>query len=151
MISTRNLALQDAVMKLRTANHLTMLRTNHLLKQYGLTTQQALILQYLSLHHMEHINQKKLELYLGISNPSVSSLMKTMVNKHLIRRLPDRSDARSYLLCLTEKGLALQEYITRTFLQVSQELYTGLTAEEIQQFTTILDKITCNLSSVNET
>lgn len=138
-------------MKLRTADHLTVLRINHLLKQYGLTTQQALILQYLSLHHMEHINQKKLELYLGISNPSVTSLMKTMVNKHLIRRLPDRSDARSYLLCLTEKGLALQECITQTFLQVSQELYAGLTTEEIQQFTTLLDKITCNLSAVNET
>ena len=99
---------------------------------------------------MEHINQKKLELYLGISNPSVTSLMKTMVNKHLIRRLPDRSDARSYLLCLTEKGIALQECIAQSFLQVSQELHAGLTAEEIQQLANLLDKITCNLSAVSE-
>ena len=150
MISAKNLALQDAIIKLHTADHLTVLRTNHLLKQHGITIQQALILQYLSLHRMEHINQKKLELYLGISNPSVTSLMKTMVNKHLIRRLPDRSDARSYLLCLTEKGTQLQECIAQSFLQVAQELHAGLTAEEIQQLAYLLDKITCNLSAVSE-
>lgn len=148
MTSAANLTLQESIIKLHAADHLAFLRANHLLKQYGITIQQALILRYLSVHSMEHVNQKNLELYLGISNPSVTSLMKNLVGKHLIRRLPDRTDARSYLLCLTEKGIQLQECIAQSFLQLAQELHAGLTVEEIQQLAYLLDKITENLSTV---
>ena len=108
------------LIKLHTADHLTYLRANHLLKQHGITIQQALIIQYLAWHAGHSINQKNIELYLGISNPSVTSLMKTMVAKNLIRRLPDRSDARSYLLCLTPHGQQLQESICKAFEQLSR-------------------------------
>ena len=136
------------LIKLHLADHLTYLRANHLLRQYGVTIQQALIIQYLAWHADHSINQKNIELYLGISNPSVTSLMKTMVAKNLIRRLPDRTDARSYLLCLTAQGQKLQADIQRAFEQLIFEVNVGLTEEEQAQFNALPDKITHNLTAV---
>ena len=135
-----------ALIRLHTADHLSYLRANHLLKQYGITIQQALILHYLAYHVNHSINQKNIEIYLGISNPSVTSLMKTMVNKNLVQRLPDRTDARSYLLRLTTRGQQLQSCISNIFSQLSDEINCGLTEDERKQFNYLLDKITSNLT-----
>lgn len=137
-----------AVIKLHLADHLTYLRANQLLKQHDLTVQQALILQYLFRFSDQKTNQKDIERFMGISNPSVTNLMKTMVGKNLIRRLPDRSDARSYSLCLTEHSNALQPCIAQAFYQLSQEINPGLDENELQQLSMLLDKVTQNLMSV---
>lgn len=137
------------MIKLHTADHQSYLRANHLLKPYDITVQQALILHYLSRNSDNNINQKDIEIYLGISNPSVTSLMKTMVRKGLVRRLPVRTDARSYMLCLTDRGQQLQSSITQAFSQLAQEIHTGLTTEEQKQFEILLDKIIKNLAQVN--
>ncbi|MDO5785655.1 MAG: MarR family transcriptional regulator [Eubacteriales bacterium] len=149
MFSLANTSPHSTIIKLHAADHQSFLRANHLLRQYGITVQQALVLHFLSENRNNRINQKDIELYLGISNPSVTSLMKTMVGKSLVRRLPDRSDARSYLLCLTDRGQQLQDCIVQAFSQLSQELTAGLTTEERQQLHNLLDKIIQNLSSAD--
>lgn len=136
------------VVKLHTADHLSYLRANQILKQYGLTIQQALILQFLARFNDRKINQKDIESYLGISNPSVTSLMKNMVAKKLIQRLPDRTDARSYLLRLTPRAQQLQSIISNALGQLSDEVCADLTAEEVAQLSSLLDKITKNLLHV---
>lgn len=137
-----------AIMKLHAADHLIYLRANQLLKPYGITIQQALIIHYLFQYPDQKVNQKHLELFLGISNPSVTSLMKSMVGKNLIRRLPDRSDARSYLLYLTEHGQQMQLCIGQALHQLSEETNTGLSSEDVRQLTNLLDKMTKNLTTV---
>ncbi len=139
-----------SLMKLHTADHLLFLRANQLLRQHGITIQQALVLQYLASNTDSSINQKKIETYLGISNPSVTSLMKGMVAKNLIQRFPDRTDTRSHLLRLTPLGHQLQTSIAEAFLRLHNELHAGLTAKESQQLHTLLDKITANLTSLSE-
>ena len=146
MISLKSTFPHAMMIKLHTADHQSFLRANHLLRQHGITVQQALVLYFLSENNNRRINQKDIELYLGISNPSVTSLMKTMVSKNLVRRLPDRSDARSYLLCLTERGQMLRDHIAQTFSQLSAELTAGLTDDERQQLEHLLDKLIRNLS-----
>lgn len=135
------------MVKLHAADHLTYLRANQILKQSGITVQQALILHYLFRCSDRKVNQKDIELFMGISNPSVTSLMKTMVAKNLIRRLPDRSDARSYLLCLTERGDQLQTSIAQAFEQLLRELHAGLSETELQQLRCLLDKVASNLTA----
>ena len=137
-----------ALIQLHNVDHLAFLRANHLLRSYDLTIQQSLILHYLENHKENNINQKNIESYLGISNPSVTSLMKTMVNKHLIRRFPDRNDARSYLLALTARGQQLQQHAAEIFVQLSHDICCGVTEEELAQFSHILDKLTSNLNAM---
>lgn len=149
MFSLANTSPHSTMIKLHAADHQSFLRANHLLRQYGITVQQALVLYFLAENRNNRINQKDIELYLGISNPSVTSLMKTMVGKSLVRRLPDRSDARSYLLCLTDRGQQLQDCIVRAFAQLSEEFTAGLTTEEHEQLHYLLDKIIRNLSSAD--
>ena len=137
-----------ALIRLHNVDHLTYLHANHLLRQYDITIQQALILHYLATHKDSNINQKNIECYLGISNPSVTSLMKTLVNKHLIRRFPDRNDARSYLLALTTHGQQLQKYIADVFFDLSHNICQNLTEEEMNQLYHILNKMTSNLNTL---
>ena len=106
------------VVNLHMADHYAYVRANQIFKQFNVTMQQAMILRYLYLRNGEHTNQKDIEHFMGISNPSVTSLMKTMVGKDFIRRMPDRSDARSYLLELTARGVAIQDDINAAFIQL---------------------------------
>ncbi len=135
------------LMKLHMADHAIYLRANQILRQHGLTIQQALILHYLFRYSNQKINQKDIEVFMGISNPSVTSLMKTMVSKKLIRRLPDRKDARSYLLGLTEHGEQLYTTVSQSLEIVLRELQTGLDEAEMKQLICLLDKLTTNLNS----
>lgn len=135
---------QSTMVKLHMTDHMVYLRANQILKQHGITMQQAMILQYLFRSGERKINQKDLEIFLGISNPSVTSLMKTMVAKRLIRRLPDRSDARSYLLHITPRAMELQNVVTQALDQVYSEFCSGLTEQEIMQLSVILEKISVN-------
>lgn len=148
MEPTADAAAHFTMVKLHAADHLSYLRANQILKQHGITIQQALILQYLARFDDCKINQKDIESYLGISNPSVTSLMKNMVAKKLIQRLPDRTDARSYLLRRTPRAQQLQTIITDALDQLSNEVSAGLTADEIAQLSALLDKITQNLLRV---
>lgn len=135
---------QSTMVKLHMTDHMVYLRANQILKQHGITMQQAMILQYLFRSGERKINQKDLEIFLGISNPSVTSLMKTMVAKRLIRRLPDRSDARSYLLHITPRAMELENVVTQALDQVYSEFCAGLTEQEIMQLSVILEKISVN-------
>lgn len=135
---------QSTMVKLHMTDHMVYLRANQILKQHGITMQQAMILQYLFRSGERKINQKDLEIFLGISNPSVTSLMKTMVAKRLIRRLPDRSDARSYLLHITPRAMELQNVVTQALDQVYSEFCSGLTEQEMMQLSVILEKISVN-------
>ena len=62
------------LIKLHLADHLTYLRANHLLRQYGVTIQQALIIQYLAWHADHSINQKNIELYLSSGTYEIPDL-----------------------------------------------------------------------------
>lgn len=134
-------ASQSAMVKLHMINHRVYLRANQIFKPYGLTVQQALILDYLFSSSQEKINQKDIESFLGISNPSVTSLMKTMVAKRLVRRLPDRTDARSYLLQATSQAQELKEPVQNALEQIKSEFRGSLTDVELAQFMELLEKI----------
>ena len=138
--------IQNTMVKLHMTDHMVYLRANQILKQHGITMQQAMILQYLFRADERKINQKDLEVFLGISNPSVTSLMKTMVAKRLIRRLPDRSDARSYLLYITPRALELRTVVTQALEQIHAEFCAGLTEQEMMQLYAILEKIHLNFA-----
>ena len=137
---------QDAMIKLHMTDHMVYLRANKILKEHGITMQQAMILQHLFLAEEQKINQKDLEIFLGISNPSVTSLMKTMVAKRLILRLPDRSDARSYLLHITPRALELKQVVMQALEQLQAEFCAGLTEAELIQLSALLEKVSLNFA-----
>ncbi len=77
------------------------------LAELGLTYTQYIALMVLWEEDEVHIKELSRKLFLDTG--TLTPLLKSMEQKGLITRNRDRNDERSVLVCLTEKGRALQE------------------------------------------
>ena len=86
------------------AHKMMLLRQSSIMKKFGLTARQSLIIAYLSTHKKEVVTQKTLEDHLHLTNPTITVMVKSMIEKGLIRkeRMPD--DARKYRLFMTDRA-----------------------------------------------
>ena len=75
-----------------------LLKQSSIMKKYGLTARQALIIAYLSTHKKEVVTQKVLEDHLHLTNPTITVMVRTMIKKGLIRKERVEEDARKYRL-----------------------------------------------------
>ena len=72
--------------------------------RYDLTPAQAGIVVYLE--DVDHpVNQRELEQYFKLSNPTVTGLMKRMESKGFIQRIANPEDGRSKYIQLTPKAM----------------------------------------------
>ena len=55
-----------------------LLKQSSIMKKYGLTARQALIIAYLSTHKKEVVTQKVLEDHLHLTNPTITVMVRTM-------------------------------------------------------------------------
>ncbi len=105
--------------------------------QYGLTAAQASILIYLS--NIDHrVNQRELESYFHLSNPTVTGLMKRMEAKGFIRREVSQADGRAKYILLTEKAMEISSEVQQNLAKMEQKVVQGMTAEESEQFHALL-------------
>ena len=56
-----------------------LLKQSSIMKKYGLTARQALIIAYLSTHKKEVVTQKVLEDHLHLTNPTITVMVRTMI------------------------------------------------------------------------
>jgi DNA-binding MarR family transcriptional regulator len=98
----------------------------------GLTVPQARVMEFLYYHEGERVNQRALEEQLQLSNPSVTSLIRNLVDKGLVSRHPDSSDGRSHLLRLTPEGRKVHPQVVGIFEDNERQLVEGLRLEEVQ-------------------
>ncbi|WP_238902879.1 MarR family transcriptional regulator [Clostridium sp. YIM B02506] len=124
---------------------LAIIKHNDNLKVYDVTFTQAVIMEYIYSHEEGSVNQKTLEVALGLTNPSVTSLIKTMMSKNLIYRIKDAQDGRYYKLYLTPKGQELCIPCTKTIVEVDKSYTKNFTLEEREQLFTLLNKMLENL------
>jgi DNA-binding MarR family transcriptional regulator len=90
------------------------------LRAHGVSTAQGEALYFISLN--EGLSQSDLKKELGISAPSLSVLIDSLVAKELTERRPDPSDPRRIKLFLTAKASPLAIEIST----LKQDIYTGL-------------------------
>ena len=105
--------------------------------QYGLTAAQANILIFLS--KVDHqVNQRELESYFHLSNPTVTGLMKRMEAKGFIRREVSREDGRAKYIILTEKAMEISSEVQQNMAQMEQKVVQGMAEAEQEQFHALL-------------
>ncbi len=105
--------------------------------QYGLTAAQTGILIFLS--KVDHqVNQRELESYFHLSNPTVTGLMKRMEAKGFIRREVSREDGRAKYIILTEKAMEISSEMQQNMAKMEQKVIQGMTVEEQEQFHALL-------------
>lgn len=123
------------------------LKHNNMLKGYGITFRQSVVLSFLYYNRdNESINQKTIEEYMEITGPSVTSLIQNMVKKDIITRRQDENDGRNYRFELTKKGMELQEIGANIFRTINNILYQDLSKDEIETLKHLLNKVVKNIA-----
>tara|TARA_R110000868_G_scaffold11516_2_gene56264 strand:- start:1733 stop:2227 length:495 start_codon:yes stop_codon:yes gene_type:complete len=72
---------------------------------------------------------------------SVSRAARALTDRGLIRRLSNVADRRSHLLELTDAGRQVYDEIAPVALAAESELLSGMSAEEIDLLSSVLDRL----------
>ena len=78
---------------------------NKELAEYDITYTQATVIGYLKHHPEQDICQKDIEINLGLTHPTVSSILSRMEEKNMIETRNMASDRRYKYIDLTEKAM----------------------------------------------
>ena len=131
----------------------TLLETHHLLRRYnmiwygknfgGLDPRQGQGRILSALRRMNSISQKELGFILDIRPQSLGELLQKLEQNGYIRRERSKTDRRSLIVELTEKGETFQ-------LQKPDydELFVGLTVQEKKYLKSSLEKISVQLNEL---
>jgi Transcriptional regulators len=127
-------------------NNIMEMRFNHSLKQWDLTSSQFSVIMYL-LHNQDlEINQKMIEEAFLLKGPTVTGIVKRLVEKDFIRRRPDILDRRINYLELTEKGQALETIVCSEITQLEAETLQGISKEHLDLLEDLLNQVLKNIT-----
>lgn len=104
----------------------------------GLSPGQPKILEYLLLWGEN--NQKTIADYCEIEQATVGSILLRMENAGLVARTNRPPNRRSLYVALTPAGKTAAEHVRRIFAEQEEKAGAEMTAEEILQLRTLLDK-----------
>lgn len=108
-------------------------------KGSGLTPEQMHTIEIVG--HERSIRMKDLAGKMGITTGTLTVSVDRLEKQGFLIRKRHETDRRSFLIVLTEKG---EEYFKEHYnfhLNMTEELVSGLTGEEQEMFSRILDKI----------
>ena len=81
-----------------------------------------------------------------LKGPTVTGIVKRLVEKDFIRRRPDCQDRRINYLELTEKGQALESLVCQEITRLEAETLRGISAEYLELLETLLQQILKNIT-----
>lgn len=107
----------------------------------GLSQTQALFIIYLGYNTDEAVYQSKLEKAFGLSNPTVTASIRSLVKKGVIYREQDKHDGRFFQLFLTDYGKTLYAPCIEAFQQADEMFGELLSPEEVETFRHLIQKL----------
>ena len=114
---------------------------NNSLKEYNITLQQSLIMIYLYKNPEQKVTQRLLEEKMDVSNPTMTNIIKVMVNNNLIYKIQDKKDGRKYYLYLTPKALELAPKCIERIDETDSKIWKNISETEIKTVINILKKV----------
>ncbi len=110
-----------------------------------LTGTHGYVLGYLAHHRDREQYQRDIEVAFSIRPSTATVILQTMEQNGLITREPAVHDARLKRIVLTEKALALHRRIQAEHDETERLLRENLTAEELEIFFCVTDKLKTTL------
>ena len=107
----------------------------------GLSLNQAIAVCYIHDHDDGPVYQRDLEREQGLTNPTITAMVKSMVANDVIYRIRDKNDGRFWQLKLTPHGLDLYEPASKVLLSVNERFVSRLTEEELRTFYALAAKL----------
>lgn len=102
---------------------------------------QVRILFYLFNNRDIPVYQKNLGEALKLKKSSITEQLNYLEKEQFIKRIEDRSDKRKKQICCTRKTINQITKIENNFRNVNEEVVSGITNDELNALTNILDKI----------
>ena len=118
---------------------------NKVLKEYDITKSQMDVLRYITRQEKE-VSQRDIEEFFGITNPTVSGIVKRLEHKELIHRKNSPTDARIKYIYKTKKADELLETLKQIINEKEKQISRGLTGQEIEQLYDVLNRILKNIN-----
>lgn len=122
-------------------------RINQELSAIHLTFVQAMVIQYLY-HHMEETTcQKDIQRALGLTHPTVSSILNRLEEKQLICTEALGEDRRYKTIRPTGQSEELYQKIQEIIARIHVEIFDGISVSEQEKVSDIFQKMLSNLNA----
>ncbi len=93
------------------------------------------------------MRQRELSICARLEQPSMAQLLARLERDGMIRRAPDPADGRASLISLTEKAEALLPEVDAIVASAHEVALRGMSADEVQDFARLLQRMVANLES----
>lgn len=131
--------------QVRAIGHKTKNYADRKLEAYGLTFEQAKLLEYVHHHEEKGVSQKDLERAFNRKGSSISSIVYNLEKNGFIERKTDVKDERRKIISLQEKGRVLIEDFDTFFAQMEKVMMKGLSGEDQEKLFALLKTVNLNL------
>jgi DNA-binding MarR family transcriptional regulator len=119
---------------------------NKELAKFGITYAQATVIGYLKRNSEREICQKDIEYHLGLTTPTVSSILSRMEEKQMIITQISKVDRRYKSVTLTPKAFEMAEDISVKIEQITATLFDGIPVDEQEALNETIKKIIKNIN-----
>lgn len=120
---------------------------NQLLGKSGITVSQCAVLNFLFETNKEYVNQKDIESFLNLSNPTVTGLLKRLDEKGYVLVVPNIQDKRKKNIYLTEQAYDMQKRLEQSRKKMQKAMTRGMKKNEVQCLQKYLERILYNIES----
>lgn len=141
---------KDEIGVVRTIHDLDKILYSKITKKFeclGISHIQGLVIIYLTTYKDKENYQIDLEKEFGLSNPTMTASIKSMIQKKLLFKEKSKRDGRYYILSLTDAGMDLYQKCYEIYNNLEIEVDNILTFEEQETFKKIANKILFNFKA----
>lgn len=118
---------------------------NQEMAELDITYTQATVIGFLNMNQSMDICQKDIEHGLGLTHPTMSSILNRLEEKKLIITEPLQSDRRYKKIILTDKSADMISAINDKIEKISDQLFQGLEEKEKEQLAYTVRKLIDNI------
>jgi MarR family transcriptional regulator, transcriptional regulator for hemolysin len=114
------------------------------IKDYDITPEQWTVLKRLA--ENDGINQKELAIKAEKDQPTVTRILDILERKELISKQKNEEDRRSFILFITDKGLAVKDELTPFIEDLwEKKILSGISEEDLNVYRKVLVKMNENV------
>lgn len=118
---------------------------NKFSKKYKLTSSQMDILIFLLHNEDKIVNQRDIENFLSLSNPTIAGTLLRLEKKGFIIRKISSKDKRYKEIYLTDKSRELKDIIFKYIRDNDNKMFSNMSEEEKENLKNIITKILKNI------
>lgn len=118
---------------------------NKFYKKYKLTSSQMDILIFLLHNENKIVNQRDIENFLSLSNPTIAGTLLRLEKKGFIIRKISSKDKRYKEIYLTDKSRELKDIIFKYIRDNDNKMFSNMSEEEKENLKNIITKILNNI------